>query len=129
MIRRESVSGSFAYLWLKNRRHYAKSGKQENNMFSCLPIFCLSLCMPLLLPIIVLVMSLSPALAAAKDFLLLVVDMILMAISYIPRASVCPGHTMRSHSRGKMLGCVMLLLGSRLLSQATGPVSRTGLPR
>ena len=67
MIRRESASGSFAYLWLKNRRHYAKSSKQENNMFSCLPIFCLSLCMPLLLPIIVLVMSLSPVLAAAKD--------------------------------------------------------------
>ena len=67
MIRRESASGSFAYLWLKNRRHYAKSSKQENNMFSCLPIFCLSLCMPLLLPIIVLVMSLSPALAAARD--------------------------------------------------------------
>jgi hypothetical protein len=66
MIRRESASGSFAYRWLKNKRSYAKTNGQENNMLLCLCIFCLSVCMPLLLPITVLVTSLSPALAAGN---------------------------------------------------------------
>jgi hypothetical protein len=66
MIRHGSASDSFAYLQLRTRCHYVKFNARKDNMSSCLCIFCLSVCLPLLLPITVLVMSLSPALAAGN---------------------------------------------------------------